>query len=256
MKANWSVIPDYEDIDRYMSLCRDYGVAFEYNDFFWPRIYEDKEETERRISFYNGLDRDTGKDTLHGVFYDIAMLSMDTVIRERSRMLVEKSLEIAKRLSCKGVVYHTGRLSGLDTEEYNNSWLEGMDAYLHELAGKHSDIEIYMENTFEKTPEPFVELMNRTKDLKNVKVCLDYAHLMLTPTGGEVWLEKLSPYIGHFHLNDHDLAADLHLAVGDGKIDFEAFKRLMERYNMDSQILIEVNGYDKTKRSLDKLVLI
>ena len=253
MKANWSVIPDYKDIDRYMSLCIEYDVAFEYNDFFWPRIYEDNEEVERRISFYNSLGRDTCKDTLHGVFYDIAMLSMDTVIRERSRMLVEKSLEIAQRLSCKGAVFHTGRLSGLDTEEYNKSWLEGMDLYIHELADKHSDIEIYMENTFEKTPEPFVELMNRTKDLKNVKVCLDYAHSMLTSTEGEVWFEKLSPYIGHFHLNDHDMVADLHLAVGDGKIDFEVFKLLIERYNLDSQILIEVNGYDKAKKSLEKL---
>lgn len=251
MKAEWSIIPDINDLERFTKLANEYGAAFEYNDFFWPNVYENEEEFERRIRIYESLDRDRSNDTVHGVFYDIAMLSMDSVIRDRSRKLVLRSLDVAKCLSCKGVVFHTGLISGLDTKAYTEQWLDGMSEYLHEIAPAYEDIEIYMENTFEKTPEPFVGLMERTQDLKNVAICLDYAHAMLTVTDSKIWFEKLKPYIRHMHINDHDLRSDLHLAVGDGKIDYSAFKELTDQCQKGVRILHEVNGYEKTLRSLE-----
>ncbi len=251
MKAEWSIIPDINDLERFTKLANEYGAAFEYNDFFWPNVYENEEEFERRIRIYESLDRDRINDTVHGVFYDIAMLSMDSVIRDRSRKLVLRSLDVAKRLSCKGVVFHTGLISGLDTKAYTDQWLEGMSEYLHEIAPVYEDIEIYMENTFERTPEPFVGLMERTRDLKNVSICLDYAHAMLAAMDSKIWYEKLKPYIRHMHINDHDLCSDLHLAVGDGKIDYSVFKKLADPCQKGVRILHEVNGYEKTLRSLE-----
>lgn len=251
MKADWSIIPDINDIERFVKLSKEYEAAFEYNDFFWPNVYENEEEYERRIRMYESLDRDRKNDTVHGVFYDIAMISMDSVIRDRSRTLVKRSLDVARRLSCKGVVFHTGLISGLDTKAYIDQWLEGMSEYLHEIAPAYEDVQIYMENTFERTPEPFVGLMERTRDLENVSVCFDYAHAMLTVTDSKIWFEKLKPYIKHMHINDHDLKADLHLAVGDGDIDYRVFKGLVDSCQKGVRILHEVNGYEKTRRSLE-----
>ncbi len=250
MRAKWTVIPEAGDLERYIRLAERYDAAFEYNDFFMPAVYEDEAECERRIELYRAAGRDTGRDTLHGVFYDIAFLSMDSVIRQRSRALAEQSLDIAERLGCKGVVFHTGRLAGLETEKYNNSWLEGTAGYLHELAPKYSGMQIYMENTFEKDPGPLRQLMERVTDLPNVGVCLDYAHALLGKTDGRVWFEELSPYIRHMHINDHDLKADLHLPVGEGRIDYGRFKELTGEYGIDVQLLHEVNGYEETLRSL------
>ena len=251
MKAKWSVIPELNDIDRFVELSAAHGAAFEYNDFFMPYVYEDKEETDRRISLYNSLDRDRSRDTLHGVFYDTAVLSVDSVIRERSRELFRQSLDIARRLSCKGVVFHTGRLAGLDTFKYHRTWLAGMDDFLHELASAYKDTEIYIENTFEKDPKILAELMERSVDLKNVGICFDYAHAMLTNSDHYSWIEELAPYIKHIHINDHDMKADLHLAVGDGKIDYGLFAKVIKDYEIDVQILHEVNGYDNALRSLE-----
>jgi sugar phosphate isomerase/epimerase len=47
------------------------------------------------------------------------------------------------------------------------------------------------------------------------------------------------------------LKADLHLAAGDGKMDFLLFKELMEKNHVDVRVLLEVNGIDKAKRSLE-----
>ena len=251
MKAEWSIIPDISDIERFTFLADEYGAAFEYNDFFMPPVYEDKSETERRIKLYSSLDRGRSHDTLHGVFYDISVLSKDTVIRERSRDLTRHSLDTARRLSCKGVVFHTGMVFGLDTKEYIDSWIKGMDEYLHLLAPSYSDIEIYMENTFERSPAILAELMERTKDLANVGICLDYAHAMLTATESSEWVKSLAPYVRHMHINDNDLKTDLHLATGDGKIDYVRFKGLIDSNGIkDARILLEVNGYDKASRSL------
>lgn len=250
MKARWSIIPDIGDIDRCLSLAQEYDTAFEYNDFFWPYVYEDKDETEKRIRLYEKLERDKSRDTLHGVFYDIAMISTDSVIRKRSRELVEQSMDIACRLNCKGVVFHTGRLAGLDTDEYNRIWLDGMSGYMSELSDRYKDIHIYIENTFEKSPDPIVDLVKNLKGHDNVYVCLDYAHACLTETEPAKWYDAFSPYIGHMHINDHDMRSDLHLAAGDGKIDYNEFKELVDKYGTDVNMLIEVNGYERIKRSL------
>ena len=252
MKAKWSIIPDINEIKKFVTFAEKYNAAFEYNDFFEPFVYEDSAEVERRISLYKDLDRDRSADTLHGVFYDISVLSRDTVIRERSRDLVKASLDAAMRLSCRGVVFHTGMVFGLETKQYIDSWLGGMDEFLHEIAPQYKDLDIYIENTFEKSPAILTSLMERVSDLENTGICLDYAHAMLTGTEGEAWFTALLGYIRHMHLNDHDLKADLHLATGDGKIDLVHFKHLMEKYDVTGpRILLEVNGYDKASRSLE-----
>lgn len=254
MKAKWSIIPDLKEIDEYMTLASEYGAAFEYNDFFEPSVYEDGEEKERRIEQYLSLDRDRSEDTLHGVFYDIAVISRDTVIREHSRRLVRQSMDIAGRLGCRGVVFHTGLLAGLNTEGYIGGWISGMCGFLRELAGEYKNLNIYVENTFESYPDIFKALMDKMSGIGNIGLCLDYAHAALTTTSEEIWYENLAPYIRHMHINDNDLISDLHLAAGDGNIDYTKFKALSEKYDTEGRILLEVNGIDKARRSLEFLV--
>ncbi len=251
MKAKWSIIPDLKEIDEYMTLASEYGAAFEYNDFFEPTVYEDGEEKERRIEQYLSLDRDRSEDTLHGVFYDIAVISRDTVIREHSRRLVRQSMDIADRLGCRGVVFHTGLLAGLNTEGYIGGWISGMCGFLRELAGEYKNLNIYVENTFESYPDIFKALMDKMSGIGNIGLCLDYAHAALTTTSEEIWYESLAPYIRHMHINDNDLISDLHLAAGDGNIDYTKFKTLSEKYDTEGRILLEVNGIDKARRSLE-----
>ncbi|MCR4755037.1 MAG: sugar phosphate isomerase/epimerase [Lachnospiraceae bacterium] len=251
MKGRWSIIPDFNNIEEFVALADEYDAAFEYNDFFEPTVYEDKAEMERRIEKYLSLDRDRSKDTLHGVFYDIAVLSRDTVIRQHSRELVKMSMDVASRLGCRGVVFHTGLLAGLNTEGYIGGWISGMCGFLRELAGEYKSLEIYVENTFESYPDIFKALMDRMNGIDNVGLCLDYAHAALTTTSEDVWYEALAPFIRHMHLNDNDLISDLHLAAGDGNIDYVRFKDLMERFDTEGRILLEVNGIDKARRSLE-----
>ena len=47
MKRNWLIIPDYEQREESAKLALEYHAGFEYNDFFWPGVYENDAEIKR-----------------------------------------------------------------------------------------------------------------------------------------------------------------------------------------------------------------
>lgn len=67
---------------------------------------------------------------------------------------------------------------------------------------------------------------------------------------GREWIETLSPYIRHIHINDNDLQNDLHLAVGRGTLDWQEFDSLIREYQVEAPVLVEVNGYEAQRESL------
>lgn len=250
---NYSIIPLIDSFSETEEILREYGANLEYNDFFSPEIYDNDEEIERLISFYSSIDRDRSGDTLHGAFIGLDIASADTILRERSRALFRKSMQIAGRLGVKGVVFHTGLLGGLSQRSFADRWLEKSKGFLRELAFEFPETEIYLENTFEQEPYVFERLAKELSDVKNFGLCVDYAHASLTKVPVSEWVETLAPFIRHFHVNDNDLQNDLHLAVGDGKIDFARFKFLLEKYCPDASVLVEVGSSDKARRSIEYL---
>ena len=250
MRHRLGIIPDIDRLDDSLKLSWEYNTFFEYNDFFYPAIYQSEGETRRRINIYKSLDRDMSRDTMHGVFFDIAMTSTDEIIRNRSRVLMNNSMEIAANLGVKGVVFHTGINPGLWNRSYLDGWLDTAATWLDKLAKEYSHIDIYIENTFDKEPGVLTSLIDLLSHRKNVKLCLDYGHALLTDTEDEEWVRQMAPYVGHIHLNDHDMKEDLHLAPGKGLIDFERFEDLMEEYEVDTQVLLELNGAQEQLEAL------
>ena len=251
MERQWHIIPEYENIEKSLELADKYNAVFEYNDFFKALVFENEEVLEERIQFYLGLDRDRSKDTLHGIFLDLCIASMDTTIREYSKKRIAQSMEIGHRLGVKGVIFHTGLIGGLTVDYYINGWVNAAAELFTDLAKKYPDMMIYLENSFEFSPDAFLKLMEKVKDVSNVRICMDYGHAALTLTSIEDWVRQLAPYIAHMHVNDHDLKADLHLAPGEGQIDFSYFKELMESYNVNVSTLLEVNGIERQTKALE-----
>lgn len=251
MDRKWLIIPDYGHLSESEALAAEYGAAFEYNDFCSPSVYENTREIEERIRVYSGLNRDKSQDTMHGLFLDILFASSDSVIRKRSRELVELSFEIGKRLGVRGIVFHTGILAGLTLDSYVNPWLETAEDFWRKMSKKYPDVDIYMENTFERSPDVLIRLRERLTDCENFKLCLDYGHACLTPEPIDSWVERMSRYIGHMHLNDNDLKADLHAVPGEGRIDWKQCSQLLDSYQIDCPILLELNGVERQRRALE-----
>lgn len=273
MNNQWLIIPEYEHLEESVALAKEYGAAFEYNDFYLPAVYQSKSRVEELIKRYTGLDRDRSKDTMHGAFLDLAPSSQDSVLKKYSGEMMEQSMEIAKRLGVRGVVFHAGLVSGVENAPYIENWLNCMEELFDKFAQEYPGIGIYLENTVERVPDYHVELMKRickdtkqtcdeepekqTSDIEGIEptnrigLCLDYAHAALTTTDSEEWVKAFKPYIAHIHINDNDLKRDLHAVPGEGKIDFNGFKTLLEKYGIQVPILLELRGIEAQKKSLE-----
>ncbi len=241
-----------KDIEEYKALAREYNVGFEVNDFYHPDALENQDEMNRLIALYqkNGLPEGS---TMHGAFFDIVVFSYDPRIREISELRMEQSMKVAVRLGAKGVVFHTNYSPMLSGEEYDKRAVELTSRYMECLLKRYPDTEIYLENMFDTDPELMIAISERLSAYGNYGVCFDYAHASISHSPMELWVQGLSPYIKHVHINDNDFRKDQHLAVGDGQINWGQFMKYRERYFYDSSILIETTSPENQRRSLEYL---
>lgn len=254
------LVPDRKDMERMCGLAAEYGCAFEYNDFYIPKIMDDTGEQEQIIADYRKYKKEFSekevtenvfaKDTMHGAFLDVTIHSDDPLISGASMLRVRQSMLIAKNMGLKGVVFHTGRLAGFRAANYLKNWRDRNAAFFTEIALQYPEQQIYMENMFDEAPDILAGLAEKMRDVRNFGVCLDYAHAMLSKCSGREWIETLAPYIRHIHINDNDKQNDLHLAVGAGQLDWQEFDHLIRQYRVEASVLVEVNGYEAQKESL------
>lgn len=245
------IIPSWEQMDEYVKLSEEHGLAFEYNDFYAPELLDDSLRLKERINGYKGLGRPQGTDTLHGAFFDILPFSWDSGIRRHSIYRMRQSVEIADELGCRGVIFHTNFSPDfLNNKKYRDNWLESMrEVVLQLLSG--SSCEIYLENMFDQSPDELSDVAALLREEDRFGICLDIAHMRLATDMPEDWIRVLAPYIRHFHVNDNHLKYDEHLALGQGSIDWKEIGVLLEKYGLeDRSMLIEVNGMDRILESL------
>lgn len=246
------LVPDRKDMERMCALAAEYGCAFEYNDFFLPKVMDDPQSQEKIIEDYRAYRKREAfsKDTMHGAFLDVTIHSDDALIRDASMLRVRQSMETAKSMGLKGVVFHTGRLAAFRAPDYLRNWRDRNEAFFREIADQYPAQQIYMENMFDEAPDVLAGLAEKMRDVENFGVCLDYAHAMLSGCPGREWIETLAPYIRHIHINDNDLQNDLHLAVGTGQLDWQEFDGLVRKYRIEAPVLVEVKGCEAQKESL------
>lgn len=246
------LIPEYGNMERSLELAAEYGCAFEYNDFFLPGILDAPKEQEKIIQYYAKYRTDFSEDTLHGAFLDVTVHSSDPLIRQVSELRVHQTMEIAKRMGVRGVIFHTGRLVGFRVAHYLKQWLEMNLAFFAKLAEEYPGQQIFMENMFDEAPDVLAELAQQMAErTAGFGICLDYAHAALTGCAQEEWIRALAPWTRHMHINDNDLENDLHRPVGTGRIDWRHYQELTDAYDITATVLVEVSGYEAQKKSLE-----
>lgn len=249
------IIPEIDRIEEYAGLAEKYSLGFEYNDFFDPDLLDEEVIIRERIRRYRELGRPGKMDTMHGAFFDIVPFSWDRGISRHSLYRMQQSAEIAAELDCRAVIFHAGlRPEFAGGERYYRNWLEVMAETARRLAAS-SGVEIYYENVQETSPDELAQLADSLREESRFGICLDIAHMKLTKGAPpEDWLRRLAPCIRHFHLNDNHLRKDDHLALGCGDIDWKEIFDGIRRYGLqDKSMLLEVNGLQKIKTSLEYL---
>ena len=245
-----SIIPQRDYIEESLRLSKEYNANFEYNDFFLPFVLDDEEKKKEMIDFYKSLDRDRSEDTMHGAFLDVAIHSTDDRIREVSELRVRQSMEIAKELGIRGVVFHTNMIANFKDAVYMKKWVESNAAFYKKLLKEYPGIYVFVENMFDFDPDMLLSLAKEMAEEEYFGVCLDYAHATLSKVVTKEWFEVLKPYIRHMHINDNDLKNDLHMALGKGKINYKELKEMLETSGIEPSILVEVSKWEDQEASL------
>ena len=249
---NLHCIPNLNEIEEYLKLSAEYGLVFEYNEFFSPDLLTDPGRYAKTEDEYLSLKRDRKADTLHGAFYDINIASDDPDICKISDRRIRAGMDSARKLGVRGVIFHTNYIANFTLKSYREAWVKRCETYYRQLAADYPDIEIYVENMFDEDPELLAKLCKELKDVKNFGACFDFAHAYVSITCIEDWLSVLGPYIKHIHINDNYGTEDLHLPVGQGTLPWEIYDSFMRSFPESKvpSVLIEVSGSEKLKRSL------
>ena len=244
------IIPKRDNIEESLRLSKEYNAYFEYNDFFIPAVLDDEEKKKELISFYKSLPRDRSRDTLHGAFLDVTLHSSDAKIREVSELRVRQSMEIAKELGIRGVVFHTNMIANFKDQVYMKNWVKTNAAFYKKILAEYPEIYIFVENMFDFDPDMLLELAQELKEEPYFGVCLDYAHAAISIVPAKEWLEVLKPYINHMHINDNDLKNDMHKTLGQGSINYKEYTKLMNENLMGVSVLVEVSQLEDQEASL------
>ena len=248
------IIPDINRIKESMELGLEYGAGFEYNDFFSPKVLRDERETDKLITFYKGLSRDLSGDTMHGAFFDVLLHSDDEDIKRISQKRVIDSMEIAKNLGLRGVVFHTNITPNFTEDFYVKNWAQTTFDFWMETLYKYPNQQVYIENMFDMSPDAMLLLAEKMDSMdeslqKQFGFCLDYAHMNVFAQNEDKWF-LLAPHILHMHINDNDLKKDCHDAVGSGLIDWQLFTKRMEENEINATVLVETRDIEKQRDSL------
>lgn len=249
------VIPQLNDMQNTIALAEEYSLGYEYNDFFDPNVLDDSRRVSELAEQYRAYEKQfrPGAVTLHGAFFDVIPFSMDKRIAEISAMRIEQSIAAAELMGARGVVFHTNYDPFLCIPSYIEYWINRNADFWGGVLSAHGNIQIWLENMFDTAPDIMLELSGRLCRHENFGVCLDYAHASLSKVPAPVWAEKLGKYVRHVHINDNDLAADLHLAWGDGRIIRSEFYECFNKFLDEPTVLVETSSVESQRRSLETL---
>jgi len=156
---------------------------------------------------------------------------------------LERSIVVAGQLDCHLWLFHPGSRTGISQFYPRNDWqlnLQSVHALLK--VARREGVEIAIENT----PEPFPSLMKSVDDFHrfyeelddDIGMVLDVAHANLNNQIQD-FVEQFSKKIVHMHVSDNKGDRDLHLGIGYGNIDWNAFAKLVKAADYGNLIMIE-----------------
>jgi sugar phosphate isomerase/epimerase len=189
--------------------------------------------------------------TVHGPFHDLNPGALEPLVWQATRQRFLQTLEAAAALQAQLVVFHPGyehwKYGGQD-----HLWLEQNLLFwpLLLVVARQAGIQIAVENIFETSPATLLALFQAFPQA-DFGHCFDVGHWQLfADTSLADWFAALGPRLLHLHLHDNHGAADDHLPVGEGVIDFAALFSLVRNLPRTPSMTLEAHDQEALQRSL------
>ncbi len=215
----------------------DLGVEVMMYDTEWVRNFPQAEVEEMGAL----LEAEGIPVSIHGPLFDLNPGSLDNIVRDYTKFIFMRALNISALLKAEIVVFHLG-LNPLIPSDYRRRWLDVSLKTFRPVVNhaKRLGIVIAIENMFLSKPDLLRQVIEAI-DSPHMRVCLDVGHVNVYSTVPlKKWFDALAKYVVKAHINDNDGQNDLHLAFGAGNVDLQEAYRLLNTKRMSPLMTLEM----------------
>ncbi len=230
-----------KDLRTSVKIAKDLGLGIELSRI--PNVISDKrpfDDVRKEMKdIFGGFE---GLKSVHGFFFDLSIASIDDDIKELSIKRYLQSLEIAKDIGAKTVVYHTGCEATIKHRGFQQSYSEDSIKFWKQYisAYENSGITAVQENVSENTYEPILKIADAVNS-KKLKACLDVGHVNVhSDRKVTEWIQGYGESMVHMHLHNNYGDDDSHLSLLKGTLDFDEIFAKIKEININPVLVLEI----------------
>jgi len=230
-----------ESIKDTVDLANELGANLEICKFADSKILDGNLEAEVKECL-EALEGFNGKLSLHGTFFDLNPISKDSRVADITTYRYNQSLNIAKTLNAKTVVFHTGYNGQVKSKIYHDLFVENQILFWTDFIKRFEDagITAVLENTYENSTEVITSAINHVNS-KHLKACIDTGHVNINSSlSVSDWIDALGENLHHMHLHNNFGDFDDHNSLLAGTLDFKKILSHLKASKLSPNLVIEV----------------
>lgn len=183
----------------------------------------------------------------HGPFNELFPCAIDPMARELAKQRFFQAGALAEHYGARKIIFHGGYLPNV----YFPCWyIQQSVSFWKELLQLLPGLELCVENVLESDPQWMEDLASGVDDPR-FRLCLDVGHCnVYSQIPVEAWLQKLAPWIGHFHIHNNDRSFDTHSPLGEGSIPMNEFLTCAQQLCPEATFTLEVTDGERAVRYL------
>lgn len=242
----------FENIRRLKEAGSDY-VELMMDGEPWNRFHEHMESLSKRL---NSLEMHYA---VHSPVWDINLTAENFHVRKAALETYKEAIRFAKLIHAEHLVIHPG-FSDIPVFNKETAKKRAREALL-ELVRFNKDFDVLLlienvgnESTSIFTMEEYLEFLDDFP--VNVKYILDIGHANITGWDIPDVIKILGSRLRAMHVNDNDGKRDIHLAIGEGTVDWTRVYEAIKETDKCYDLILEYNyGTELKKLTEGKLIL-
>ena len=243
-----------KDLRESVKIAKDLGLGIELSRI--PNVISNKRPFEDVLKEMKDIFGSfEGIKTVHGLFFDLSIASIDDDLRELSIKRYLQSLDVAKIIGAKKVVYHTGNEATIKHRGFQRAYSDDSIKFWKQYitAYENSNIVAVQENVSENTYES-ISRINKAVNSQMLKACLDVGHVNVHSDRSVIeWIEGYGKDLVHMHLHNNYRDDDSHLSLLKGTLDFDEIFSKLKELELNPTLVLEIFTENDLYESVDYL---
>ena len=249
-------VEHFRDLSEYLLIATQHGLGLELQEFSEPAVL-DGDWRSLLDRYQQALADFPGIRSMHGPYIDLVSGSPDMRLVALTRERYLHSLEIGHELGVRYIDFHANYLPLVDHPNYLPGWIERQVVFWSAMAerAEQYDIVLLLENMWEPDPAILNSILDRIPS-PYLKACLDVGHAALySRLSISAWIKALGQNLIYTHLHNNHGNMDVHLAFGEGVLDFAEVLAMLRALPQPPLFGLELPDLASIKASLPYLQL-